>query len=115
MKARFSYPLLFLLPSMMVSAVVAVLVVGAGAGVLWIFVYGDDLWPEVAETWLLGLMVGAFGLTLTALVWAGYMYGKRQELLGGLARKHIVLAIAVTIVLPALILLRQWRIGALGS
>jgi len=115
MKARFSYPLLFLVPSVMVSALVAILAVGAGAGILWIFVFGDDPWPEVAETWLLGLLISVFTLVLTALVWASYEFGKRQEPLDGLAGKHIVIAIAVTILLPALVLLRQWRIGALGS
>lgn len=79
MKARYSYPLLFLLPSLMVALLVAVVVVGAGAGVLWIFVYGDNTWPEVANTALTTLAVVAAAATLASLLYAGYAYGKRRE------------------------------------
>lgn len=53
MKARYSYPLLFLLPSAMVAVLAAFVVVAVGAGVLWLFVYGDNQWPESARTGLI--------------------------------------------------------------
>lgn len=112
MKARFSYPLLFFVPAAIVSAVAAVLVAGMGAGLLWIFVYGDNPWPDTTEQVLTALSILIFALGLGVLLWAGYSFGKRQESLGGLTWKHVFVAIAVTVLFPALILLRQWRMGA---
>jgi hypothetical protein len=115
MKARYSYPLLFLLPSAMVAFLAAIVVVGAGAGVLWIFVYGDNTWPKSADTALMSLAVAASAATLSLLLSISYSYGKNSESAGGLARRHVVWAILISILLPALVLLRQWQIGALGS
>lgn len=115
MKARFSYLLAFLLPSAMLASIAAVVSVGVGAGVAWLFVYGDTSWPDAAERMIMALAV-VVGLTSFAtLLSASYLYGKRQELLGGLNRWHIAVALASAVLLPALVLLRQYQIGALGS
>lgn len=115
MKARYSYPLIFLLPSAMVAFLAAFVVVGAGAGVLWIFVYGDNTWPKFANTALMSLAVVASAATLALLLYTGYSYGKKSESAGGLAKRHVVWAILISILLPALVLLRQWQISALGN
>ena len=115
MKARFSYPLVFLLPSAILAAVAGVVFIGVGAGVLWLFIYGDNSWPDSAEKVLTAISVLVAVASLAALVSASYFYGKRQELSGGLSTWHIVLALAITILLPALIIFRQYQIGAYGS
>lgn len=115
MKARFSYPLAFLLPSAMLAAIAAVVSAGLGAGIAWLFVYGDNSWPDAAEKIIMAFAV-AVGLTFFgALLSASYAYGKRQESLGGLNKWHVAVAVASSVLLPALVLLRQYQIGALGS
>lgn len=114
MKARYSYPLLFLLPSAMAALLVAAVVVGAGAGVLWIFVYGDNPWPKSAETALMILATAVSALTLVVLIAAAYSFGKKRELAGGLSRRHIVVAASISVLIPALVLFHQWQVGNLG-
>ena len=115
MRARYSYPLLFLLPSAMVAFLAAFIVVGAGAGVLWIFVYGDNTWPKSADTALMSLAVLAAAGTLSLLLFTSYSYGRSREPVGGLARRHVVWALVISIALPALVFLRQWQIGNMGT
>jgi hypothetical protein len=43
---------------------------GALAGVFWIFVFGDDRWPDWTN-YVLGLAALAFGLTAWAIVGRG--------------------------------------------
>lgn len=114
MKTRYSYPLLFLLPSVMVAFLVAFVVVVAGAGVLWIFVYGDDPWPESSGTALMSLAVIASAATLASLMFASYSYGKSREPSGGMAGRHVACGVGISILLPALVLLHQWQVGNLG-
>lgn len=115
MKARYAYPLLFLLPSAMVACLAGFVVVGAGAGVLWIFVYGDNTWPKSADTALMSLAAVASAATLSLLLFTSYSYGKNSESADGLARRHVVWAILISILLPALVLLRQWQVGDFGG
>ena len=91
----------------MVSAVAGVIFVGIGAGVLWIFIYGDNTWPGAAEQLLLAIAVLVAVLSFSMLVAATYFYGKRQESSGGISKWHGAVALAITILLPALILLRR--------
>lgn len=114
MKTRYSYPLLFLLPSAMVAFLVAFVVVGAGAGVLWIFVYGDKPWPETSGIALMSLALIASAATLALLMRASYAYGKNREASGGMAGRHVAWCVGISILLPALALLHQWRVGNLG-
>lgn len=47
----------------MVAVLAGFVVVAAGAGVLWIFVYGDDPWPESANSILMTIATLASALT----------------------------------------------------
>ena len=114
MQARFSYPLLFLVPSAMAACVVGVVVAAAGGGILWLFVYGDSTWPRVADTAVMALAALASTLTLAFLLCAGYSFGRRREVSGGLSVRHIVIAIAISVLLPALAVLYEWQVGNLG-
>jgi hypothetical protein len=99
----------------MLASIAAVVSVGVGAGVAWLFIYGDNSWPDLAERIIMALSVAVALTSFTALVSASYFYGKRQESLGGLSKWHVTGAVATAIFLPALVLLRQYQIGALGS
>ena len=107
MKARYLYPLLFLLPSAMVAFLAALVAVGAGIGILWIFVYGDNTWPEAASTVVMALAITVSLITLATLVAASYFFGKSREASGGLSKAHVVIAIALSVLLPLLVLLRK--------
>lgn len=114
MKARFAYPLLFGPVSAMSAALVAMLAVAFAAGVLWIFVHGDDPWPASAERFAVALGLLVFASTFVLLLAMLYRFGLAREARGGLAKRHVVAAVVATVVLPALVLLRQWRIGDIG-
>jgi cytochrome bd-type quinol oxidase subunit 2 len=115
MKARFSYPLICLPLSAMSAGVVAIVFVACAAGVMWIFVYGDNEWPAAAERTVMALSVLIFAAILALILVALYKFGKEQESRGGLTKKHALVAVIATLLLPMLILIRQWSIGAIGS
>jgi hypothetical protein len=114
-KARYSYPLLFLLPSAMIAVLAAFVVVGAGAGVLWIFVYGDDPWPESTNSVLMAIATITSVLTFATLVALSYFFGKNRETKGSLCRSHAVVALGVSVGFPLLVALHQWQVGNIGS
>ena len=47
MKRRYVYVLLFATPAFLASIIVSLLLFGAAAGVLWLFVFGDNPWPSL--------------------------------------------------------------------
>ena len=114
MKARYSYPLLFLLPSTMAAFLSAFVMTAALAGILWLFVYGDETWPESAGHMAMAFAVVVFLAVLAALTAASYSFGKRREGFGGVAKSHIVVAVAVAVTLPLFALLHQWQVGNIG-
>lgn len=111
MKARYAYPLLFLLPAAIAAAVVAVVGVAGGAGVLWVFVHGDALWPRSAEVLLKGLAIALFALVLLALLRRCHATGKLREAEGGVRGRDAALAFGLTGALVVLVLLQQWSVG----
>lgn len=115
MKARYWYPLLFLLPSAMAAFLAAFMVAGAGAGILWLFVYGDDTWPESAGTMVMAVAVTTSAIILIALVAGSYFFGKSRETTGGLSGWHIAVAVAISVLLPLLVLFHQWQVGNIGG
>ena len=107
MRSRFTYPLVFLVPSALVASLAGAILAAFGGSVLWLFVYGDSTWPEQAGLWV---MVGgsvAAGLLFAVLMGICYRVGLRRELQGGLSRQHAGLALAIAVLVPALVALRQ--------
>lgn len=115
MRARYSYPLFYFPLSAMFAGVVALVFVACAAGVMWIFIYGDNAWPAAADHTVMLLSALVFAAVLSLLLRALYVFGKKHETHGGLTRKHALVAVAATILFPLLVLLRQWSVGAIGS
>ena len=115
MKARFAYPLAFFIPSAMAAFLSAFVMGGAAGGILWLFVFGDDPWPGGADKALMTLVTLVAATTLAALLFASYSFGKTREVHGGLSRRHLALACAISVLLPALALLYEWQVGNIGE
>ena len=114
MKKRYFYCLLFLAPGALLSLIAATAITGTTAGFLWIFVFGDNTWPTIAERGLALLFPLTFLGLWIAFVGAGFMTGKRLEVDPGLDKKHIFASITLTIAPLLLILLHQYRVGNIG-
>ena len=99
----------------MVACVATVLAAAAGAGVLWIFVYGDNSWPTSANTTVMAVATSVGLVLLALLLFAARRIGKRRETQGGVSRSHILVALGLSAGLPALVLLHQLEIGNLGG
>ncbi len=113
MKRRHLY-VLVALPALLASAAVALALFGAVAGLLWLFVFGDNPWPSSAGTVLVAL-----ALTVLAAMWAGllsraYAFGKRQEEGTAPVIRHVAMAGAATALLVLLVVSYQWRVGNIG-
>jgi hypothetical protein len=48
MRRRYLYVLMFSVPALLASLMMSVAVLGTAAGVLWLFVYGDDPWRRAS-------------------------------------------------------------------
>lgn len=115
MKARFAYPLVFFIPSAMAALLSAIVVGGAAGGALWLFVFGGDPWPAGTDEVVMTLVTLVAVATLAALLFASYSIGKKREGLGGLSRQHLMLAFAISVLLPAFALFYEWRVGNIGG
>jgi hypothetical protein len=114
LQRRYVYVLLFAVPAVLVSVIAGALILAASAGALWLFVFGDNPWPAVANT-LLGavFVVGSGGLWL-ALLAVAYAVGKQQEMRATLNARHVALSVGVTIVLAAVIVVRLMGLSMFG-
>lgn len=115
MKKRHLYTLLFFLPGALFSLIAATLVFGVAAGGFWVFIFGDNRWPESAGKILTAIYAIVFiGGWLASLVF-GYRTGKKLEAVPELNKKHILASILLTFVPLLLIGLHQWSVGNIGK
>ena len=108
MKARLTYPLLFMVPCIVVALSTAALAGASIGAVLWIYVYGDEPWPKTAEALMVGAAVLVAGIVFAVLLWLLYSIGRKREAIGALAPRHVALAIFANI-LTVLFCLHQWQ------
>jgi ABC-type Fe3+ transport system permease subunit len=99
----------------MASVIAAVLAAAAGAGVMWIFIYGDNPWPSEANTLLVAGAATIAALVLAGLLAVSYRVGRAREVSGGVRRSHVFVALGLSIGLPLLVLVHQWQVGNLGN
>jgi hypothetical protein len=115
LKRRHVYVLLFAVPALLVSIIAAALMLAASAGALWLFVYGDNPWPNTADV-LLGavFLLGAAALWL-ALLFVAYLVGRQQESERSLNKGHVALSLGTTVVLAVVIILRIAGLNLAGA
>jgi len=97
------------------AIITSFLLFGAAAGVLWIFVFGDNPWSSYVSTLLTALLVLAVATLWIALMSAAYVVGKKQEEHAVLNAKHVMAAAAATALLMLLVVSYQWRVGNIGT
>jgi hypothetical protein len=114
MKRRYIYSILFGVPGFIVSLTVSFVVIGFAGGVLWIYVFGDNPWPEYIEKTLAVLFVLVFLTAWLASLTIGFIMGKKLEQNPTLNRKHVLISIGVTITAILFIVFHQWGVGNLG-
>ena len=114
MKKRYVYTLLFGLPGLFVAGVFSILLFGGLAGLLWLYVFGDNPWPPFIEqvTSILFVLT-VLGLWLVFLV-IGYVVGRRLEKDPGLNGNHVLISVGLTTIIILLMAYHQWRVGNLG-
>ncbi len=113
MKKRYIYSLLFGVPGLLVSLIVSVIAFGAVAGILWIYILGDNPWPRSAGTILPMVFIFVFFALWFAFVVIGFITGKNLEENLEMNTKHILASVCVTIVAVFSILLHQLNAGNL--
>jgi hypothetical protein len=115
MKRRYAYLLLFGAPALMVSLIISFLLFGATAGVLWIFVLGDNPWPPFTEKILAAAFVVACLALGTIFMSVAFVVGKNQEQYPSLNPKHIMISVGASVLALLFIVLHQWGVGNIGT
>ena len=115
MKKRFLYVLLFGIPGILWSLLVAAIIFGVLSGFFWLFVYGDSAWPQAAGRMLSVAFLLVFVTACVAFMVAGYVFGKKLEAQPGFNRKHVVLSIGATVLPVALVILHQFSVNLIGD
>ena len=111
MKRRYVYSILFGVPGLIVALIAAIVVLGATAGFLWLFVYGDNPWPTAVEELLPILFcVVLLGMWL-AIVAVGYFVGKRREQDAALNKAHVFVSVGATVLFISAIVLYELGVG----
>ena len=114
MKKRFIYSILFGIPGLLISAMLSLIVAGAAAGALWIFVFGDNPWPASVETILPVVILAVFLVVWTAILAAGFFIGKRLERDPVFNKGHILVSIGVIVAFLLGFAFFQLGIGNIG-
>jgi len=76
MKRSILYSLLFGIPGILISFVLAGLVLVMQTGVFWIFLFGDDPWPLWTELVQKTSFILVFFISFIVILKTGYGYGK---------------------------------------
>jgi hypothetical protein len=114
MRRRHLYVFMFSVPGLFASLLVSFAVFGAAAGVLWLFVYGDEAWPPLAGHILMVLFAVTAVGSWFLLMRLAYAAGRRAEGSESLNRAHVLGAVLATVALPLVALFHQWRVGNIG-
>jgi len=82
MKQRYLYSIIFGLPGLIVSVYLSFIPGGAIAGFFWIYVFGDNRWPDWTNwigwaLWLITIITFIFIQFFITLI--GYRTGKKRE------------------------------------
>lgn len=114
MKKRYIYSLLFGIPGLFVAGIIAIILFGGLAGILWLYVFGDDPWPSFVEQLTSVVFVLVVLAIWIAFILLGYVVGRRLEDDPGVSRTHVLISAGVTVMLLLLMFIQQWSAGVLG-
>lgn len=114
MRKRYLYSLIFGIPGFFVSVFISSIIFGGIAGVLWLFVFGDNPWPAYADTLLAILFVLVFLTVWLATITLGFIIGRRLEQNPVLNKNHILSSLGITAIFVLFILFQQLSVGNLG-
>jgi hypothetical protein len=114
MKKRYIYAFLLGVPGFLVSLIISSVVTAAAAGFLWIYVFGDSPWPASAGKMLPLLFIVSFMVLWSAFIAVGFITGKKIGEDQDLDTKHIMVSAGTAIVLIAVIVLYEMRVGNIG-
>lgn len=114
MKRRYLYSILFGVPGFFISLIVSFVIFGAAAGLLWIFVFGDDPWPTSTEIILPVIFMFVFLIVWAASISVGYAIGKKLENDPAVNKNHIFASIGLTFMFILFIALQQLSVGNFG-
>jgi hypothetical protein len=114
MKKRTLYALLFGVPGFFLAGIITLVVFGASVGFLWLFVFGDNPWPDSTETLLTALILVTFLVLWLGIIFVGYQTGRRLESDPALNRNHALLSAGITLLFILFIVFQQWSAGNLG-
>ena len=115
MKKRYLYTLLCFLPGVLFALIASMFVTAATAGFFWIFLFGDNSWPQLADQGLVVIMVAVFIIVWLAILAFGYLTGKRLEADPQLNKKHILASVILTFLPMLVIVLHQMSVGNIGT
>jgi hypothetical protein len=114
MKKRYLYALLLGIPGFFIAVIATMFAFGGLAGMLWLFVFGDNPWPSSTGPILVTLGIVTFLLSWMGLAGLGYRLGKRLEPDPDVNRKHLLFSVGLTVLLILFILGQQFSVGNLG-
>ena len=114
MKRRYLYALMYAVPTLLLSAIFMVVVTGAVAGALWLFVYGDDPWPSFVDRYAPMFMLTVLMSVWLTLLSAAFAWGKRQESEASFNMKTIYFSAGSTAALVLVVFLHQQGVGNIG-
>jgi hypothetical protein len=114
MKKRYVYMLLFGIPGLFVAGIISIFVFAAFTGILWLYVFGDNPWPDSSETVISVLFVVVVGVVWVGLIVLGYLVGKKLERDPSVKRTHILISAGLTLMFILLMVFQQWSVGNLG-
>lgn len=114
MRKRYIYSILFGVPGFLISLIISFIIFGMVTGLLWLYFFGDNPWPQTTEKTLPLFLVLMFFLLWIALITVGYIIGKNLEQEPGVNKKHVVVSLILTITPLLLIVIHQVRVGNIG-
>jgi len=114
MKQRYLYVLMYAVPALIFSAIFMVVVTGAIAGAVWIFVYGDNPWPSFVYRYSPIFMAAVLAIVWLTLLSAAFTLGKRHESHASFNMKHAYFSAGSTAALVLLVFLNQQSVGNIG-
>jgi len=114
MRKRHIYSILFGVPGFLIALIISFIIFGMVTGLLWLYFFGDNPWPQTTEKTLPLFFILMFFLIWIAFITVGYIIGKNLEQEPGVNKKHIVASVILMITPLLLIVIHQLRVGNIG-